>query len=230
MKPVGAAGEDAKVRVGRFGSCVGQSGVQHVVDARQELLDGAREFDEWGKARFFGPADPPEDESAPLSLLGRNGDPELFLQQVSGEQRLVHLGDGLDHRLLIGTLVEGGLEKGPAGTLHALGEFGVPRALQLSPHLTTHLVEGLGRPRHHVEGVETDLRPLRPLRNDSVDPLRSVARDVGEQGGSFLPEGVEELLQRRHVASFGGPDETTGVVVDDTGDVPLTLSHDMWVT
>jgi len=47
---------------------------------------------------------------------------------------------------------------------------------------------------------------------------------VGQLGGPVGPEKVEELPQRVLVAAGRGPHQPAGVMVDEAGQVPLTLA------
>ena len=51
------------------------------------------------------------------------------------------------------------------------------------------------------------------------DPLRGIGADMGDLRATLLTEGVEELLQRRSVASRRGPHQPPGVVVDHDSEV-----------
>ena len=91
--------------------------------------------------------------------------------------------------------------------LTALAAF-VP--FQVAPQLSADLVEGLGRPGDHVEGIEADLRVQGSGSDHGADPLGPVGGDDLQVSGSFRAQGVEERADRGLRASLGDPHHPTG--------------------
>ena len=60
-----------------------------------------------------------------------------------------------------------------------------------------------------------------PLLHDAGDPVRHVSADVGEGGGPFGAELIEEHAQGGVVAARAGPHQRAGVVVDDHDQVAV---------
>ncbi len=75
-----------------------------------------------------------------------------------------------------------------------------------------------------MERVQADgrLGCLGPHRG--MDPLSPVGRHVGDAGGPFGAEGVEERLHRRLATARRRPDQPAGVVVDHHGQVAVPLA------
>src|SRR5690606_21894356 len=89
------------------------------------------------------------------------------------------------------------------------------------PCLAADVVEGFGGPFDDVEGVGAAHRVRAPLGDHGADPVRAVGGDVGDQGGAFLTEGVEEPFQGGLLPAGRGPHQPAGVVVDHDGQVLL---------
>jgi len=81
--------------------------------------------------------------------------------------------------------------------------------------------------RHNPEVAIQRIEANRRLRclfpHDRVDPLRAIGRDMRQQSRSGRPEGVEEQCQGVFVAALVGPHEATGVMVDHTREVSVSL-------
>ena len=89
------------------------------------------------------------------------------------------------------------------------------------PGLSANLVEGVGGPPDHVEGIGAADRVEALLGDHSADPVRAVRGDVGDQLAPVLAEGVEEELQGGLVPARGSPHESSRVVVDHDGEVAV---------
>jgi len=80
-----------------------------------------------------------------------------------------------------------------------------------------------------MERVEANRRLRCLFPDDRVDPLRAIGRDMRQQSRSGRPEGVEEQCQGVFAAALVGPHEATGVMVDHTREVSVSLPVVMWV-
>jgi hypothetical protein len=70
-----------------------------------------------------------------------------------------------------------------------------------------------------VERISTQHRGRAAFGDHGGDPLGGIGRKIGDLGGAFGSEGVEEPAQGGLVAARGGPQQPAGVVVDDDGQV-----------
>ena len=91
---------------------------------------------------------------------------------------------------------------------------------------------GTGKAHANIETVQTNLTGAlaqaeagttgaAAAGDDVGDPVRTVGGDVGDLAAPLLTEGVEEALEGGLVPAGGGPDQPTGVVVDDHGQVAV---------
>src|SRR5260370_262795 len=89
------------------------------------------------------------------------------------------------------------------------------------PDLPADLVQRVGRPLDHVEGIQADGGIGAVLLDRDQDPLGTVTADVGELGAALVAEQLEEALDHFLAAAFGGPDQPTRDVIDDQRQVAL---------
>lgn len=60
------------------------------------------------------------------------------------------------------------------------------------------------------------------LGDDGVDEVGPISRDVSDQGGPLGPQGLEERRDRGLVATWRGPQQRAGVVIDHHDQVLVT--------
>ena len=93
----------------------------------------------------------------------------------------------------------------------------------LPPRAGPQLVEGAGRPRDGVEGVDGELGAGGPLRDDVGDPARAAGGDDLDAGALPLRERVEEGVELALAVPGAGPHDPSAVVVDHHGQVLAAL-------
>src|SRR5712691_5281533 len=111
--------------------------------------------------------------------------PELLLEQVGTKQRTIRA----NHRGKLESLkngqILGVLPQSEASSLQLSSERWLSMVPHRIPDLTTHLVESIGGPRHHVERIETQAG-LRTVTLDHVfDPGGSICADQSQLRAPF---------------------------------------------
>ena len=91
------------------------------------------------------------------------------------------------------------------------------------PRLAAHLIERVGRPLHDMERVGDPDRFRASGRDDGVDEVSPICRDMGDLGTPLLTEEVEELTHRGAVASRRSPHQAPMVVVNHDHQVLVAL-------
>ena len=194
---------------------MGQCGV----DAGPVLADGAGEFDERGESTAPGPLQPGVEQRDPFGALELKHLPKLLLEQVRAIERRVGLGDPGEGAGLTFGEIAGVLPQREAGVLQLLRHRLLPALAGRVPHLTPDLVERLGRPGHDMKRVQAQLGVLATSGDDGRDPLGRIGADQRDLGAALHTEGVEELLQRRAVPARTGPQQHSGIVINDHREV-----------
>jgi len=106
-----------------------------------------------------------------------------------------------------------------------LGELLVAGAPRFVPDGAADLVERIGGGLDDMEGVQRDDRVRAALGDGPGDPLGVVAGDELDLLAALLAQQIEELLDRSAVAAGVRPHEPACVVVDDHGQVLLSLAN-----
>src|SRR5665213_1334480 len=201
--------------------------------------NGSLQLDERGNATAPGPGDPPVESFASFIVGKLEDDAQSLFEVVGAPERRVGLHDPSEFdRLTFGQVlrvlpecVARVLERDGASavgarrcatdgmTSSAFGLVALGSFASVVPRTSTHLVEGIGGPAHHVERISAAHRVGTTLRHHEADPFGPICGNVGDLGAAFLTEGVEERGERRPVAARCGPDEATAVVVDDHGQI-----------
>lgn len=122
---------------------------------------------------------------------------------------------GLLPQRVAGPFERPGVAAGTAGTT------AVERTAGLLPGLAADLVECLGRPRDHVEGVGAAHRVLATVAHHSSDPVGGIGGNVGDVRAAVLAEKIEEGLQGLVVAAGPCPHQPAAVVIDYHGEVAV---------
>src|SRR5450759_2406196 len=68
---------------------------------------------------------------------------------------------------------------------------------------------------HDMKRVQAQLGVLAPVSADGRDPLGRIGADQRDLGAALRTEGVVELLQRRAVPARTGPQQHSGIVIND---------------
>src|SRR5664280_1056818 len=140
-----------------------QSVAERSVDAGAVVTDGAGKFDERGESTAPGPLQPGVEQRDPFGALELKHLPKLLLEQVRAIERRVGLGDpGEGAGLTVGEIA-GVLPQSEAGVLQLLRHRLLPALAGRVPHLTSDLVERLGRPGHDMKRVQAQLGVLATL-------------------------------------------------------------------
>ncbi len=225
VKSEGASGDHSQLVVEAFDEAVGEPGFDIGEDAVFVFADslcGCNERPEFGSG---GPGEPTVQLLSGLVLGGFVEDGgEGFLEQVGAVEGGVVLLDSGELVPLLGGEIPGILEQGVSGFLYRGGFFGVVEFLEITDHLPSYFVDGVGGELLHVESIEDDLC-LWCFGLDGLDECGGhVDGDAFEQGGALLPQLVEKGVEGLGAFPLGGPDNTFGVVVDDGGDVFVPLA------
>ena len=231
-------GEQADFGVGRFDQSLGEPVFEGGVDRVAVFDDLAGQLDEGRDTAAPRPGDPPV--QGLFSFLSFDGEDmaQAFFEQIGAVQSGIGLGDPGQLVVLAFGEVLGVLPQGVAGTLEPAGSFpgrpgcGVPgrpapppagfgagQGTGVVPGPAPFGVQGFGGPGHHMERISAQHRSRAAFSDDRGDPLGGIGRDVGDLGGSLVPEGVEEPPQGGFVAARGGPQQPSGVVVDNDREV-----------
>ena len=190
--------------------------------------DATLQLHEGGNPAAPRPPDPDLERLRGLGVGQLEDQSQAFFEQVGTVQPRVGLGDPGQLGLLPDREVLGVLPQRVAGMLQRLrvsrcaaGTALGGRSAGLVPGSSADLVEGVGGPPDDVEGVGAADRVGAVVGDHSADPVRTVGGDVGDLAAPLLTEGVEEALEGGLVPAGGGPDQPTGVVVDDHGQVAV---------
>src|SRR5713226_474037 len=89
------------------------------------------------------------------------------------------------------------------------------------PDLAADLVQRVGRPLDHVEGIQADGGIGAVLLDRDQDPLGTVTADVGELGAALVAEQLEEAVHHLATAPLSRPDQPATGVIDDQRQVAL---------
>ena len=147
---------------------------------------------------------------------------QLFLEEVPSVERAVGTGDVGKLGLLTGREVLGVLPKGEASALEVGGDGLLTVAAGGVPDLAAQLIQGVGRPGDDVERVHAEFGVGAVLLDGVGDPGAGVGADQPDLCAALRTEQVEELGEGWLVATRGGPEQPTAVMIDDDRQVSLT--------
>src|SRR5438552_15413508 len=89
------------------------------------------------------------------------------------------------------------------------------------PDLAADLVQRVGRPLDHVEGIQADGGIGAVLLDRDQDPFGAIAADVADLGAPLRAEQLEEAVHHLATAALSRPDQPATGMIDDEREIAL---------
>jgi len=225
VKAKGASGDHPQLIVEPLDESVGELGLDVSENAVLVFTDGLRGFHERLELGAGGPGEPAVELPLGILTAGLLEDGgEGLLEQVStveGGVVLLNCGELVP---LLGGEVPRVFEESVPGLFDRGGLVGVVELVELTYLCPAHFVDCFGSELEDVKEVVDNLGP-RHLSHDGFDKGGGhVDGDGFDLLGSLLPKLIEEGVEGLGALTLGGPDYAAPVVIDNGGDVAVSLS------
>lgn len=226
MKAESASHNHSQLVVKAFYDTVGEFGFNIGEDAVFVTLYGPCDFDKRSELGARRPGEPTGNLGS-CRCEGRFivNSGEGFFEQIGAVKRDVVFLYGAELVPLLGAQVPGVFEERVSGFLDGRSLVRVAGFLNQGNLFTAHLVDCLGDELEDMKAVKYDLH-VRCLGLDGFDESSGhIDSSKFKRFCSLNTKLVEEGVEGAGVLSLSGPDDAFLIVVDDSGDVAMSLSE-----
>jgi len=222
VEAVSAPGNNSELVVEPLDEPVGQPGPYVSDDSLQVLTDSPCGFDKRFQLGARGPTQPVfECLPCTLDVLIVKGLGKRFLEEIGSVETFIVLLDLAQLTPFGRSQIPWVLQQREAATLDSARFVRISR---LTNHRPTDFIDGVRGELLDMETIEDDLGLWQSILHSVNVAFGHVDRHVADVETAIGAELVEEALEDVTTATLVSPDDSTAIVVDDCGQVPVTLS------